>query len=310
MKTFKQYTVLSLLKVLGILFLTILISSCSKDGAIGPKGDTGAQGASGVQGSQGIPGKEGSVILTGAGAPSTVGNNGDMYLDKSTSNLYGPKTASGWGTPLSLKGENGSVGVSGSAILNGTTVPTTVGVNGDYYLNKTNADLYGPKTAAGWGTPLNLKGSAKVIASSWMNLKMWKENLSNNYVREADYEIPTPILNAVGYSSLGAMIEEGGALNVYFSRNEIFYPVASMVVMFGIPYYLNWSVWGQFENKFRFNVERVDRGPMMPELLNTPGNGTFKIRYVLIPASSQFSGTANLKNMSYEQVKDLLSLKD
>jgi hypothetical protein len=46
-------------------------------------------------------------------------------------------------------------------ILSGTTVPVAAtGVVGDYYLDKTNFTFYGPKTAAGWGTPLSLQGPA------------------------------------------------------------------------------------------------------------------------------------------------------
>lgn len=48
---------------------------------------TGAQGPAGTQ------------IITGDGPPSnSIGRIGDFYFDKPAGNLYGPKTASGWGT--------------------------------------------------------------------------------------------------------------------------------------------------------------------------------------------------------------------
>ncbi|MBS1661753.1 MAG: hypothetical protein JST68_11970 [Bacteroidetes bacterium] len=63
------------------------------------KGDTGPAGPAGQNGTNG------STILSGNGAPSaSTGNNGDFYLDLSTQLLYGPKTASGWGTGTLLKG--------------------------------------------------------------------------------------------------------------------------------------------------------------------------------------------------------------
>jgi hypothetical protein len=41
--------------------------------------------------------------LSGSGAPSaTLGNVGDVYLDTSSYLLYGPKTSSGWGSPISV----------------------------------------------------------------------------------------------------------------------------------------------------------------------------------------------------------------
>lgn|GEM_PF-6837907 len=39
---------------------------------------------------------------------------GDMYLDVASARLYGPKSDSGWGTPLNLKGDKGATGSSGT----------------------------------------------------------------------------------------------------------------------------------------------------------------------------------------------------
>ena len=60
--------------------------------------------------------QKGNQILSGIGAPTeTLGNVGDYYLDLSNSNLYGAKTAQGWGTPISLKGIKGEKGDKGDA---------------------------------------------------------------------------------------------------------------------------------------------------------------------------------------------------
>lgn len=49
----------------------------------------------------------------------------------------------------------------GNTILSGTETPTaTLGNVGDYYLRLPVYDFYGPKTAEGWGTPVNLKGAS------------------------------------------------------------------------------------------------------------------------------------------------------
>ena len=49
----------------------------------------------------------------------------------------------------------------GNTILSGTETPTaTLGSVGDYYLRLPVYDFYGPKTAEGWGTPVNLKGTS------------------------------------------------------------------------------------------------------------------------------------------------------
>jgi hypothetical protein len=141
----------TILRVLLLLFVaTTLITACKK-------GEAGPQGEKGTQGIQGIAGPDGSTILSGNSAPvSTVGKTGDFYIDLNTSNLYGPKTANGWGSALGLKGATGS---SGKGVLSGTGIPAaSLGTDGDFYVDKTTFNFYGPKTAGNWGTPTALVG--------------------------------------------------------------------------------------------------------------------------------------------------------
>jgi hypothetical protein len=142
----------------------------------GPKTDSGwgdasnLNGEDGQDGADGLDGENGSQIHAGTGVPdASVGEVGDYYLDQTNKDLYGPKMDSGWGTPINLNGEDGQDGAdgsNGSQIHSGTGAPdASVGVLGDYYLDKSNYDLYGPKVQlnkvnnGGWGSPLNLKGA-------------------------------------------------------------------------------------------------------------------------------------------------------
>jgi hypothetical protein len=51
----------------------------------------------------GPQGPKGSSILNGSGEPSLyLGELNDFYLNTDTYELYGPKSASGWGTPVEL----------------------------------------------------------------------------------------------------------------------------------------------------------------------------------------------------------------
>lgn len=60
-------------------------------------------------------------------------------------------------------GTSGPQGGRGTGILNGTTAPdNTIGIIGDFFLNTTNMNLYGPKTESGWGTPTDLVGSQEL----------------------------------------------------------------------------------------------------------------------------------------------------
>src|SRR6218665_445470 len=74
------------------------------------------KGATGATGATGAAGAAGSKILSGNGAPAnSVGNDGGYYLDKTTYNLYGPKTAGAWSSALSLQGPAGPQGPAGTA---------------------------------------------------------------------------------------------------------------------------------------------------------------------------------------------------
>lgn len=60
-------------------------------------------------------------------------------------------------------GTSGPQGARGTGILNGTSAPSnSVGILGDFFLNTTNMNLYGPKTESGWGSPTDLVGSQEL----------------------------------------------------------------------------------------------------------------------------------------------------
>lgn len=165
-------------------------------------GAKGAAGAPGVAGPTGLPGKDGVNGFTGVGTrgadgasvlsghcfsinflpsrsnlawpgngfpfpfacpPSNVGQVGDLYLDQTSSILYGPKTADGWpAAGSSLRGTNGTNGANGTTIRSGMGAPgSATGAAGDFYLDRASMTFYGPKSGEGWpedGT--SLKGSA------------------------------------------------------------------------------------------------------------------------------------------------------
>lgn len=117
----------------------------------------GPPGADGADGADGLDGVDGQSLLNGDGAPSgALGNDGDMYLDYTNYDIYGPKTAGAWGSGTSLLG---TVGSDGKTILNGTVDPTTEGSNGDFYLNTVTSTLFGPKAAGTWPTGVSLIGA-------------------------------------------------------------------------------------------------------------------------------------------------------
>ena len=56
-----------------------------------------------IIGETGPQGVRGNTILNGSGGPNLyLGELGDFYIDTDTQEMYGPKTVSGWGTPVDL----------------------------------------------------------------------------------------------------------------------------------------------------------------------------------------------------------------
>ncbi|MEE3724114.1 hypothetical protein V2H21_01870 [Riemerella anatipestifer] len=126
-------------------------------------------------------------MLNGASAPqSAVGSEGDFYINTATNQIYGPKTASGWGIGTSLVGPQGAQGIQGpqgpagatgpqglqgpagpvgatgaqgSSMLSGTGTPaSSLGVNGDSYVDAATGTVY-KKTSGTWtSTGQTLKG--------------------------------------------------------------------------------------------------------------------------------------------------------
>lgn len=93
-------------------------------GPQGPQGPRGPQGADGPAGPVGPAGPSGSAVQGGAGAPAAnVGNVGDFYIDTINWNIYGTKTASGWGAGRSLIGPQGAQGPQGAPGADGAQGP-------------------------------------------------------------------------------------------------------------------------------------------------------------------------------------------
>ncbi|MDN5284539.1 MAG: hypothetical protein JWR38_813 [Mucilaginibacter sp.] len=299
--------------VLSIICLSFLLVKCGKDGAVGPAGTTGDKGAAGVQGAvgpagpTGTDGKAGSIIYSGSTTPlAATGVAGDFYLNTSTGLLYGPKTAAGWGAGVSLKGATGATGAAGSKTLSGTGAPAAgLGSNGDFYLNKSNYLLYGPKTDAGWGTGLNLQGpagTANVIYSDWITPTTYTQ---------------TTIFGTIHFSSIitAAKITQDildkGTVIVYgklSGYNPIIWPVDNVAQLPIIITYMsgansNIDTWSGITSLGQIQID-------LTSSLNAYGSisNAHSFRYVIIPGGVHITANINFKN--YAQVKQALHLTD
>jgi hypothetical protein len=109
------------------------------------------------------------TLLYGEGVPgSIVGADNDSYIDTTTGIFY-LKTSGTWAQAFSMAtgpagpqgtpGTNGANGTNGNTVLNGTTTPSNLlGNNGDFYINTSTYNIYGPKVANTWPAGNSLIG--------------------------------------------------------------------------------------------------------------------------------------------------------
>jgi hypothetical protein len=111
-------------------------------------------GAPGVQGPQGVAG---ATWLTGSGGPApAAGEEGDLYLDTGSQDIYEKITGS-WVYIANILGAQGS---PGNIWLTGSGLPAPAsGAEGDLYLNTDNANVY-QKSAGVWNYHTNIQGIA------------------------------------------------------------------------------------------------------------------------------------------------------
>ena len=71
----------------------------------------------------------------------------------------------------------GDAGLDGKSILNGTVDPTTEGADGEFYINTTSWQIFGPKTAGVWGTGTSLIGAAGADGTDGVSI-IWQGSLA------------------------------------------------------------------------------------------------------------------------------------
>jgi len=137
-----------------------IVRLTGKIGATGPAGSDGSDGATGSQGPKGLN-WQGTWVSQNYVVDDAVEYLGSAYICiLNTVSSENPSDATYWDL-LAQKGDAGATGSNGSdgkTVLNGTVVPTTEGVDGDFYIRTDTDEIYGPKTGGSWGSPTSLVG--------------------------------------------------------------------------------------------------------------------------------------------------------
>jgi len=134
----------------------------------GPTGPTGATGATGADGADGA---DGQTILNGTVDPTdnVTGTDGDFYINTTSNEIFGPRTAGAWGSGTSLVGPagGGATTLGGLTDVDLTTSPPTNGealvydsVNSEWVPGSAGA------TAAGAANEIQYNDGAGGLAAS------------------------------------------------------------------------------------------------------------------------------------------------
>lgn|GEM_PF-3507391 len=152
--------------------------------------------------------RPGNVWRDGSGAPADgLGSNGDHYLNNLTGDVYqkssgsysvvanilGPTGATGAIGPAGSTGATGATGANGATWRDGAGIPSNaLGLDGDYYLNSSNGDIY-IKASGTYSVTANIlgpSGAAGATGLSGVDGATWRDGAgapSNGLGTNGDY---------------------------------------------------------------------------------------------------------------------------
>ncbi len=252
-----------------LIAVVLVLASCSKN-APGPQKPQGTQGQTSATTTAG---PDGSTIYSGKGAPpAATGSNGDFYVETSTGELFGPKTSGSWGMGIYLNGGTGATittindasGTNGQMYSGIGPPAANFGNIGDYYLDKNTYLLYGPKTASGWGVPIQVQAPSSaggvqtdqfsIGGASWLWNSQYVFETSANSYTEYFTRYYTRLNNTITQNVL-----DYGMVLVYFTPS----PVNNPNQWAPLPY--------QFDSSFGFTYNYV--------YVTSPGQVTLHYRF-------------------------------
>ena len=196
---------------------------------------------SGIQGPPGPPGPSGTIsigtVSTGTpGSPVVVTNTGEpeaavfnFVIPRGDTGIgalgpVGPPGPSIQGPPgvQGIPGIQGIPGVNGATIIPGVGAPSNAtGVNGDYFLDQSQAYLYGPKSGGIWsGTFVDLRGGASGVhygvRSVSNNLSLIAKTAATDptLVSNTDYTQITAIWDAIPSGVNRGVTQQANSLTV------------------------------------------------------------------------------------------------
>jgi hypothetical protein len=154
---------------------------------LGPQGLKGDPGAPGAPGAPGVPGKDGA---NGTSVTSTALPTGDTNCPSGGGSFtaFNGTTYACNGAP----GKDGAPGANGNTVSNGVGAPpSTLGANGDFYIDNSAHVIYGPKTNGVWPAGVSLIGPTGGGAGMTVTHTASTSQVSGTAVAKTDFLILT-----------------------------------------------------------------------------------------------------------------------
>jgi hypothetical protein len=128
---------------------------CAAGGSKFAVGATSAHVCNGTNGTNGSNGTPGESVTISAASGGECATGGTKFSVGASSGHVCNGAAGTPGTP----GAPGAPGTNGNTILSGSGAPSTgLGANGDFYIDISSFEIYGPKTGGAWGSGTSLVG--------------------------------------------------------------------------------------------------------------------------------------------------------
>lgn len=192
-------------------------------GPPGPPGPSGTIALGTVN--TGSPGS--SVVITNTGDPSNAVFNFTIPRGDTGIGAQGPigppgPSIQGPQGPVGPTGATGPTGVNGATILSGTGIPSNaIGNDGDYWLDQSQAYLYGPKTAGVWsGTFIDLRGGASGVHYGTRTITNNSSLIAKTaatdptLVSNTDYTQVTAVFDAIPNGVLRGITQQTNSLTI------------------------------------------------------------------------------------------------
>ena len=190
--------------VYGFMALSITITSCSKDGDIGPIGPQGPQGEQGPVGPQGPAGEDGEAL----GVPGPQGEQGEQ----------GPAGPAGPAGPQGETGDTGPAGPTGPAGADGAD-----GADGNANVTTYTFDM---SSESGNTIPIRVSALTQDVVDNDLIIGYLRNSQSNTY-----YAIPASVWpnGTGGFYDIAVDITVGTYwVNFYQVGTQTFNPISSV----------------------------------------------------------------------------------